>query len=60
MTNGMSLHPKRYCIFALVHSVSKVIIYFSEVYDSGWNITPRFGSRFRSIISFLFLLLTYV
>jgi len=53
VTNEMSLHPKWYCIFAFVHSISRVIIYFSEVYDSGWNITPRFGSRFHSHLQFL-------
>jgi len=54
VTSGMSLHPKCYCIFALVNSIfSRVIVYFSEVYDSGWNITPRFGSRFHSHLQFL-------
>jgi hypothetical protein len=53
VTKGMSLHPKWYCIFALVHSFSRVNIYFSEVYDSVWNITPRFGSRFHSHLQFL-------
>ena len=64
VTNGISLHPKLYCIFALVHSISRVILYFCEVYESGWNIAIRFGSRFHSQLQFLVsathILVTYV
>jgi hypothetical protein len=59
--NGIYLHQKRYCIFALEQSISRVIIYFSEECDSGWNITQCFGSRFYSHLQFLFFLpLTYL